>query len=322
MPQALRYLKHLAYVAVGGFILGAAAAYFPGARFVWVAAFGAMIGASELVARYRDAPERALGTLAGIFYMAINASASMAALRLMEIFGWLSEGTEMQLVTTRVLVAGFGAMAFFRSALFMRRVGDQDLLIGPINFLQTILTAIDRAVDRVRGDSLSRRAMTLMAGVDFDKAVLTLVPFCADAMQNMTAEDEDALVKESEDILNRKIDPNAKAMLLGIALMKIVGEGVVDSAVTALGPIIRNAAAISIDPPKLGLNVGADQKLKGQAIDSAGTVIERKVLVWTSSDKTISIVDALGKVTGVGAGTAAVTATADGVAATIPVVVS
>jgi hypothetical protein len=40
-----------------------------------VAALGAIVGASELVSRYRDAPEAALRTWPAVCYVAINAAA-------------------------------------------------------------------------------------------------------------------------------------------------------------------------------------------------------------------------------------------------------
>src|SRR5262249_7596913 len=109
----------------------------------WVgaAALGALVGASELVSRYRDAPNAALKTWPAIFYVSINLLASVGALGLMVALNW-----PPQTRWSRVLVAGVGAMAFFRTSLFIVRVADRDVGIGPSGFLQIFLAAADRAV--------------------------------------------------------------------------------------------------------------------------------------------------------------------------------
>lgn len=40
-----------------------------------VAALGSLVGGSELVSRYRDAPEKALRTVPAMFYIVINMAA-------------------------------------------------------------------------------------------------------------------------------------------------------------------------------------------------------------------------------------------------------
>jgi hypothetical protein len=96
-----------------------------------VAALGGVIGASEIVSRYRDAPGAALRTLPSIFYIAINVAASLGALGLMHAFHWFEQSR-----WTQVLMAGISAMAFFRTSLFVVRAGDRDVGVGPSGFLQ------------------------------------------------------------------------------------------------------------------------------------------------------------------------------------------
>ncbi|HYK05731.1 MAG TPA: hypothetical protein VE974_28540 [Thermoanaerobaculia bacterium] len=171
---------------LAGVVAVIGATWFPDAKYFWVALFGAIVGASELVSRYRDAPERALKSIPAAIYILFNLVTSVAALRLIEIFDWLRptdtakltgialEIAERRLITMRVLVAGFGAMTFFRSSLFLTRVGNQDVQVGPVTFLQIVLAAADRAVDRIRGRARAEIAQRCMAGVNFDKALLAL----------------------------------------------------------------------------------------------------------------------------------------------------
>src|ERR1700733_14296588 len=130
-----------------------------------VAALGALVGASELVSRYRDAPEKALRTVPAVFYVAINIAASVVALGLIQANHWLSQLSRWNLDLT----AGVSAMAFFRTSLFIVRVGDRDVGVGPAGFLQIYLSAADRSVDRIRAQRRSETVGKIMEGVDFDK---------------------------------------------------------------------------------------------------------------------------------------------------------
>lgn len=81
-----------------------------------VLALGSLVGSGELIARYRDAPLRAITTGAAVFYVAINAVASVAAFGLVRVFGW-SFGIQGNAPDAQrwvqVLVAGFSAMHYF-----------------------------------------------------------------------------------------------------------------------------------------------------------------------------------------------------------------
>jgi hypothetical protein len=91
-----------------------------------VGGIGAFVGTGELISRYRDAPARALRCPPALLYIAVNSAAACAAYGLVDAFD-LTFGAAPGSPTrwTRVLVAGFGAMALFRSSLFTVRVGEQ-----------------------------------------------------------------------------------------------------------------------------------------------------------------------------------------------------
>jgi len=308
----LRYLRQVLLVALFGFVVGAAAAYFPGGRYVWVALFGAMIGASEIISRYRDAPAIALGAPPSIVYLCINIAASVGALALIEIFNWFAGPDNLQTTTQRVLVAGFGAMAVFRSSLFMLRVGNQDVHIGPVTFLESFLGAVDRGIDRVRGESRANKAKELMSGINFDKAVVVLVPFCLDLMQNLSADDGSRLVADIGKIKDSDSDPAMKSIRLGLKLMNAFGEGVVRAALKAAGPEVCDTVRIEITPASpIPLAANATQQLHANAYDPAGGAIAGKSFVWNSSDAAVATVDPSGMVTAKAAGRATITATTD-----------
>ena len=211
-----------------------------------VALLGILIGVGELVSRYRDEPLRALlarqgGAVPALLYLAINAVASLAALKLIHVFGWNFGGDSTQANTryTQVLVAGFGAMAFFRSSLFILRVGGQDVGVGPSSVLQIILDAADRAVDRRRARGRSDEISQLMREVSFEKAKEVLPAYCLALMQNLAPEDQVELGNQVRALGPSTMDDQMKALLLGLALLNFVGIDVLEAAVKALDGKIK-----------------------------------------------------------------------------------
>jgi hypothetical protein len=137
-------------------------------------------------------------------------------------------------------MAGVSAMAFFRTSLFVVRAGDRDVGVGPSGFLQILLGAADRSVDRARAGSRSAGVAEAMRGVDYDKAKWVLPQFCLALMQNVAKEDQDALVRALKDLEAQPLPPSAKALLLGLELINVVGVDVLTTAVESLGEQIRS----------------------------------------------------------------------------------
>jgi len=149
------------------------------------AALGGLIGASELISRYKDDPGSAIRSWPAISYIAINSAASLGALGLIHANGWFAASR-----WTQILMAGVSAMAFFRTSLFVIRAGDRDVGVGPSGFLQIFLAAADRAVDRKRAAARSAAVAEVMKGIDFAKARKALPPYCLGLMQNISPEDQ------------------------------------------------------------------------------------------------------------------------------------
>jgi hypothetical protein len=200
-----------------------------------VALLGGVVGASELISRYKDDPWAAIKCWPAIVYIAINGAASASALGLMQANGWLDKSH-----LTQILVAGVSAMAFFRTSFFVVRAGDRDVGIGPSGFLQIFLAAADRSVDRKRASARSDAVAEVMTGVDFTKAMKALPPYCLALMQNVSPEDQDELRKALNDLEERAAGPSVKSLLLGIELINVVGVDVLTTAVKSLGEQIRS----------------------------------------------------------------------------------
>jgi hypothetical protein len=98
-----------------------------------------------------------------------------------------------------------------------------------------------------------------MKGIDFDKAVNALPPYCLALMQNLPDDAQVELGKSIELLKNSSsIDQQIKVRLLGLELVNAVGTDVLEKAVLTLGdeikttpapptsPLVRSAAAAAV----------------------------------------------------------------------------
>ncbi len=213
---------------------------------------GAIVGAGELMDRYRDNPVRSLAGIPGFIYWAVNGLAAAAAFLLIDMFGWTfdfaSENTTSS-SAIQVLIAGFGAMALFRSSLFTARIGDKDVGIGPHIVLQTVLKVADSGVDRASAVVRAENVKEIMQSVDADKARRKLPRLCYRLLQSSLSEDDNKAMNvkikeifEEEGVSPTNIETppeNSKSYLLGLTLMNYMGKKVLASAVNTLESEIK-----------------------------------------------------------------------------------
>ena len=215
---------------------------------------GCLFGVGELVSRYRDAPAGALKNLSALLYILANGVASLVALLLIWVFGWnfgITQSDEA-IRWVRVLVAGFSAMALFRSSFFVARVGNQDIGVGPSAFLQVLLSAADREVDRLQAAARDRVISLVMDRISYVKAKEPLVAYCLGLMQNVSAAEQSSLGLLVTQIgKGDTTTDQTKARLLGLLLLSVVGDEVLRSAVNTL------RADIEISPGAQGGGGGA-----------------------------------------------------------------
>jgi hypothetical protein len=214
-------------------------------EFDWtvVALFGTAVALAELASRYRDAPEKALLTPAASLYVALNLVAGVAALALLRGFGWTFGQPGSAAAWTQIVVAALGSMAVLRSSLFTVRVGDQDISIGPNGFLQVVLDAADRSVDRARAQARAAEVAKLMVGVSFAQAAVSLPAMCGALRQDLSNAEQQVLQRQVNALTDSPLPEEAKVIVLGLALMDAVGRDVLRSAIQSLGRQIRAGAA-------------------------------------------------------------------------------
>jgi hypothetical protein len=200
------------------------------------------VGVTELASRYKTRPGLAVRTIAGVMYVALNIAAACGALLLMRQLGWTlgMQPSDPAVPATQVLVAGFGAMALLRSSVFVLRVGDKDVGIGPGVFLSGITEVVDAAVERQVSRGLvrirGRLARMAMEGVDFERAVVALPTYClALSAGAFPAEAQQQLAEEISVLRASEMIDQQKVALLGLLCINVFGETLVTAAVEHFG---------------------------------------------------------------------------------------
>lgn len=214
---------------------------------------GALVGFVEVVSRYQDAPFRTAVTWPGMLYMLINAFVAAGALWLIRLFGWeftVSNTTQITEETTRwtqVLTAGLGAMAIFRSSLFVLGKEGNEVSVGPSAVLQILLAAIDREVDRQRGQD---RAGTVgnLKRIAYESVKGELLLLSQRLMQNLSDSERKAIVEAIREIEIESADPEVRKYMLGLKIIEFVGPDVLKQAIEIRGEKYYNAIFDSSKP--------------------------------------------------------------------------
>lgn len=167
-----------------------------GWQIVIVAALAALVGLAELLSRYKSDPGVLTRSLAAALYVILNAAAGIGALLLIRAFGWFKQTDHTDL--WRVLIAGFGAITFFRSSFFVTKIGGTNVNVGPSTVLGALLDTADREVDRrsaqeILSDVIAGNAL---GGLDPQQVMFGLPVICLALMQNFPPGDQAQLGAE------------------------------------------------------------------------------------------------------------------------------
>ena len=187
--------------------------------------FGALVGFSEIISRYRDEPFQAVSTKPGFAYMILNGLVSLVA------FAFLYRYTDKLFPVIKgdllmtAIVAGFGGMAVFRSKLFSFRTSDgKEYAIGPAIVFETFLKIVDQKIDRNR--STERQIMVFYQIKDlhnFD-GVANYILASLPSFQNLTTEQKEEVRDIIEEYRTSPWPDALKCLGLGFAYLNIAGE--------------------------------------------------------------------------------------------------
>jgi hypothetical protein len=216
---------------------------------LWVASIGFAVGCVELISRYREQPFRAIATGPAVLYVAVNVVACVACLWALEAIqpSWIYVADRPEALTRLYLVlsAGFGAVAIFRSSIFKIKTPDGDLSIGPSVVLETLLAASDRGVDRLLAASRGPRVVKVMDGISFDRAKVALPTYCFALMQNVGLQEQKAFGDQVNSLSAAQMDDKVRALNLGLALVNVVGQKVLERAVGELRDFIKGEPPVA-----------------------------------------------------------------------------
>jgi hypothetical protein len=211
------------------------------------AALGALVGAVELLGRYRDSPGRIAGMAAFRTYVAVNAFVSIAALALARANHW-TFGITASVNATRVAVSGVAGLAVLRSGFALVRIGDRDVPAGPGAIVTGLLAVIERMIDRKQATERSANVAKCMQGVSFDLAAKVLPRHCLLLLRNATPEETTALAAAVAEIAEESGSDQARAYNLGVALINFAGPEVVKQAVETLHNEISTTDNLDFGP--------------------------------------------------------------------------
>jgi hypothetical protein len=223
-----------------------------------VAVFGAAIGATELLSRYRDAPFKSLRGPSAIAYIALNLLSAVGALwlsRLFDVTYGIDPAAEAErLRWAQVFAAGFGAMVILRSSIFSLNIGDQTVSIGPSSILDALLGILDREVDRRRAQDRADEVLRIAKDISFRNAKEQLPIVAFALMQNVSRDEQDKVINKMFGLEKQAgMSDKAKAQALCLALMEIVGDKVLDKAVTMIKKEIKETPLDEVINEDLGL---------------------------------------------------------------------
>jgi hypothetical protein len=242
--------------------------------YVVVVLLGSSVGFAELVSRYRDEPWKATASRSALAYVSVNAVAALAALMLVKIFGYTFGRTDAgEVRAMQVLVAGFGAIAFFRTSLFVVRVDDKDFGIGPMTVLQVLLTATDRDVDRRRAVQRAEEVARALRGLTFEQVCTALPRYALTLMQNVTEEERQKVLAAAEEIARSDMEDVVKVNCLGLKLMEIVGQPVLLTAAETLNTHVLQMGVLGEVYPRLRKALNDSPKEGKRTVDVIGLTL-------------------------------------------------
>jgi ABC-type transport system involved in multi-copper enzyme maturation permease subunit len=199
--------------------------------------FGALVGLSEILSRYRDEPILAATTASGVAYLMLNGVIALAAFAVMRRYSTAVFPAVKDDLFLTAIVAGFGGMTVFRSKLFTYRATDgKEYAIGPAIVLDTVLRTIDHKIDRRRATERQARVTAAFAELNDFEHVSNYIEASLNSFQNLTIDEKREITDVIEQYRKSVWPAELKIMALGFAFLNIAGEENFDE-------VVRNVRA-------------------------------------------------------------------------------
>ena len=186
--------------------------------------FGVLVGAAEVVSRYRDEPFLAILSKPGLCYLTLNALFSGAAYGLLVNYKQVypSVGNDLLLAS---IVSGFGAMVVMRSKLFsFRTEAGEEYAIGPDAVLSIFLRSVDRSIDRGRSSRRQNLVYDEVRRIKDPSKASDFLRVSLASYQNLSVAEKTELNQVILKIEAENLSPQLKLMAMGFGFLNIGGE--------------------------------------------------------------------------------------------------
>jgi hypothetical protein len=209
------------------------------------ASFGVLVGAAEILSRYKDEPFLAMKTLPGLGYLGLNGLISAAAFGLLKHYSKevLPSLSDDPLMTS--FVAGFGAMAVMRSKLFsFKTERGEEFAVGPDAVITTFLRSVDRKIDRIRSAARQTIVLDQVSKIKDpkNKAPVFLIHSLA-SYQNLSTDEKTEIAKAIQELSSKSLDPDVLLMAIGFGFLNLTGESNFSLLMTQLGNHLNSMQA-------------------------------------------------------------------------------
>jgi hypothetical protein len=215
------------------------------AGFLVAAAIGGIVGWVEMAQRYSDAPSHVLLWPAAWLYIGANIAASLAALGLVRSLHWTFGQTDpTSRATIQVLVAGFGAMALFRSRLFtaaqpIATGSEVKFLWSPATLLEGMLKIADREARKTQGRSRLRAARTVSKLTWADVRKLPPIVLALMESDEFDTRAQEQAAEFARDVKACEKNPEGysddqRKLMLGVRIVRFAGARVLREAIAYL----------------------------------------------------------------------------------------
>jgi len=237
--------------------------------YLWAVAslfYGALVGLSELLSRYRDEPVLASTTAAGLVYLLLNGLISLAAFAVLcKYRGAIFPNLSNDLFLTS-MVAGFGGMTIFRSKLFTFRSSEgKDYAIGPALVLETVLSTIDQKIDRRRATERQAKIFDEMRNLtDFDHTA-QYIEASLNSFQNLTEDEKKKIISVIGEYRRSTFPEGLKIMALGFAFLNIAGEENFDEVMKNIRQFLESLRTQSPSQPESTVSPPSPRPTQGPA---------------------------------------------------------
>jgi len=187
---------------------------------------GFLVGAAEVIARYKDEPLKVFYTFAGWGYSLFNGVISAIGYFILIRYqqSILPSITNDQLLLS--LFAGFGAMFIARSKLFTIRTENGDSYpAGPDAVISTFLAAVDREIDRKRSADRQKIVFENVKQINQPDQAPLFIKVALGSYQNLSSAEKEVLSDIISEIQSdNQLPADLRLVAISFALLNISGE--------------------------------------------------------------------------------------------------